>query len=128
MAEPRWLSRRVVLLIHAELLAEHGGAQGLPAGGGDLIELALAKPRNLLAYSPMADIAELAACYLVGFCRGHAFVDGNKRLALAATATFLILNDAPLKASEADAYEFVMGVAEGRYAETDAAAWIRTNL
>lgn len=127
MAEPVWLSRRIILMIHAELLAEHGGAPGIPAGGGGLIDLVLAKPRNLLAYTPTADTADLAACYLVGFCRGHAFVDGNKRVALAAAATFLLLNNAPLQASEADAYDFVIGVAEGRYAESDAAAWIRAN-
>jgi death-on-curing protein len=121
-----WLPVEAVIIIHGEQIGEHGGAPGVRDEG--LLRSALARSQNLHAYEPNTGLARLAASYAYGIARNHAFVDGNKRLALAATATFLILNDAPLKASEADAYEFVMGVAEGRYAETDAAAWIRTNL
>lgn len=125
MREPRWLSRLFVDAIHSELLLEHGGAPGIREGGEDMIESALARPRNRLAYEPDSDLADLAAAYLFGLTRNHGYIDGNKRVGFAAAATFLLLNGVRLTASEADAYETVIGVVEGRLSETDAGQWIR---
>jgi death-on-curing protein len=125
MAEPRWLSRLLVDVIHSELLSEHGGAPGIRAGGDDLIESALARPRQRYAYEPSSDLAALAASYLFGFAKNHGYVDGNKRVALATAATFLLLNGVRLTASEVEAYDAVIGVAEGRLPEADVASWIR---
>lgn len=127
MAEPRWLSRLLVDVIHSELLQEHGGATGLRAGGDDLIESALARARNRFAYAPESDLATLAAAYLFGLTRNHGYVDGNKRVGFAAAATFLVLNGVRLTASEVEAYDLVIGVVEGRYSEDAVADWIRTN-
>lgn len=127
MAEPRWLTRLVVDTIHSELLLEHGGAPGIRQGGEDMIESALARPRNRLAYEPDSDLADLAAAYLFGFTRNHGYIDGNKRVGFAAAATFLLLNGARLTASEADAYEAVIGLVEGRLTEVEAAQWIRAH-
>lgn len=129
MAEPRWLSRLVVDTIHAELLREHGGARGVREGGDDLIESALARPRNRFAYRPAGcDPCDLAAAYLFGLARNHGYLDGNKRVALAAAATFLLVNDWRLMADEGSAYETVIAVAAGRLGEKALAAWIRANL
>jgi death on curing protein len=127
MQEPRWLTRLIVDAMHAELIAEHGGAPGVRAGGDDLIEGALARPRNRWAYQPESDLADLAAAYLFGLTKNHGYVDGNKRIGFAAAATFLLLNGLRLMATEPDAYDMVVGVAEGRYSEEEAAAWIRDN-
>jgi death-on-curing protein len=127
MDEPRWLTRRVVDVIHFELLQEHGGAPGVREGGDDLIESALARPRNRFAYAPESDLAALGAAYLFGLVRNHGYVDGNKRVAFACAATFLRLNGVRLTASEPDAYHAVIGAVEGRYTEEDLAAWIRAN-
>ena len=75
----RWVDRRALLLLHADSLAEHGGAAGLRDEG--LLDSALARPLNLAAYGE-PDFAALAASYGVGLARNHAFVDGNKRAAL----------------------------------------------
>lgn len=127
MDEPRWLTRPIVDAMHAELIAEHGGSPGVRAGGEHLIESALARPLNRFAYESEADLADLAASYLVGLVKNHGYVDGNKRIGFAAAATFLLLNGLRLTASEPDAYELVVGVADGTYSEEQAAAWIRTN-
>jgi death on curing protein len=127
VSEPRWLSRLLVDVIHSELLQEHGGAAGVRAGGDDLIESALARARNRYAYALESDLAMLAAAYLFGLTRNHGYVDGNKRVGFAAAATFLVLNGVRLTASEADAYELVIGVVEGRYSEDEVAHWIRMN-
>jgi death-on-curing protein len=127
VGEPRWLTRLIVDAIHSELLLDHGGAAGVRAGGDDLLESALARPKNRLAYEPDSDLATLAAAYLFGLVKNHGYVDGNKRVGFAAAATFLLLNGSRLTASEADAYEAVMGAVEGRRTEPDIADWLRAN-
>ncbi len=127
MGEPRWLTRPIVDAIHSELLLEHGGAAGIAAGGDDLLESALARPKNRLAYAPDSDLATLAAAYLFGLVKNHGYVDGNKRVGFAAAATFLLLNGLRLTALEADAYDAVIGAAEGSRTESDIADWFRGN-
>jgi death-on-curing protein len=125
--EPRWLSRWIVDTIHSELLLEHGGAPGVRAGGDDLLESALARPKNRLAYEPTSDLATLAAAYLFGLVKNHGYVDGNKRVAFAAAATFLLLNGLRLIASETDAYDAVIATVEDRLTEPGLAGWFRAN-
>ncbi|MGF1470383.1 MAG: type II toxin-antitoxin system death-on-curing family toxin [Rubrobacteraceae bacterium] len=125
MREPRWLNRLVVDVIHAELLQEHGGLPGVREGGEDLIESALARPRNRFAYDPECDLADLAAAYLFGFVKNHGYADGNKRVGFAAAVTFLLLNGRRLTAPEEAAYDTVIGLAEGRNPEPEVADWFR---
>ena len=78
-----WLSRRFILAIHDEQLAEHGGALGVRDEG--LLESALARPPNRAGYGE-PDVAELAALYAIAIVRNHPFVDGNKRVSVTVTA------------------------------------------
>jgi len=125
--EPRWLTRQMVDAIHSELLLEHGGAAGITAGGEDLLESALARPKNRRAYEPDSDLPALAAAYLFGLVKNHSYVDGNKRVGFASAATFLLLNGLRLTASEAEAYNAVIAIAEGRSNESDLVVWLRGN-
>ncbi len=120
----RWIDKRLLLILHDESLAEHGGASGLRDEG--LLDSALARPLNLLAYgSP--DTADLAASYGFGLAKNHAFVDGNKRAAFLAVGLFLALNGFRLNAAQADATLTVMSVASGDIDELAFARWIRAN-
>ena len=80
-----WLSRDLVLAIHDEQIAEHGGAAGLRDAG--LLDSALARPLNLASYGT-PDIAELGATYALAIARNHLFIDGNNLWALAASGAF----------------------------------------
>ena len=120
----RWIDRRLLVILHDESLAEHGGASGLRDEG--LLESALARPLNLVAYGD-PDVADLAAAYGVGLAKNHAFVDGNKRAAFLAVGLFLRLNGHRLKASQADATVTMLGVAAGEIDEAGFAQWLRTN-
>ena len=93
-----WLSLKIVLAIHDEQLAEHGGATGLRDAG--LLESALARPLNHASYAD-PEVAELAALYALGIVRNHPFVDGNKRTGYVARETFLELNGALFPVSDA---------------------------
>ncbi|MEJ7609383.1 MAG: Fic family protein [Bryobacteraceae bacterium] len=77
MNQPNWISRKALLFLHEESLAVFGGARGLRDEG--LLDSALARPQNLLAYLPASTIAEMAASYCCGVAKNHTFVDGNKR-------------------------------------------------
>ena len=120
-----WVETDIVLAIHEEQLAEHGGADGVRDMG--LLESALARPQNLLAYGK-PDLADLAAAYAAGIARNHPFVDGNKRTACVVAETFVELNDAEIAADDASAYEAMLGLAEGRIDEKAFATWMRPQL
>ena len=122
MAEWKWISRRALLLLHGESLAEHGGAPGRRDEG--LLDSALARPQQLLAYGE-PDFAALAAAYAYGIARNHPFVDGNKRAALLAAGMFLMLNGHRLQASQADVVLTIRALAAGNLEESTLASWIR---
>jgi death-on-curing protein len=121
----RWVDRRALLLLHADSLAEHGGATGLRNEG--LLESALARPLNLALYGH-PDVADLAASYGMGLAKNHAFVDGNKRAAFLAVGLFLGLNGQRLVTTQADATTTMLSVAEGSLDEPACAAWIRARI
>ena len=120
----RWIDQRVLLLLHDESIAEHGGAPGIRNPG--LLESALARPLNLAACGE-PDFADLAASYGVGLAKNHAFVDGNKRAAFMAVGLFLALNGWRLTASQAEATLAMIDVASGALDEAAFAAWLRAH-
>jgi death on curing protein len=124
MIEPRWLDRRVILLLHAEALAAHGGIPGLR--DASLLDSALARPVNQYHYNPAADLALLAAAYGFGLAKNHAFADGNKRIAFIATVLFLRSNGYRLVSEPLDEIRTMMSLASGELSENDFAAWLRT--
>ena len=120
-----WIDRRVLLMLHDESLAEHGGASGIRDEG--LLDSALARPLNLAAYGE-PDLAALAASYAVGLAKNHAFVDGNKRAAFLGMGLFLYLNGSKLIASQADATVTMLAVASGDIVEAALGEWIRRHM
>lgn len=125
MSQWKWVNRQVLLLLHDESLAEHGGAPGLR--NESLLDSALARPLNLALYeSP--DIASLAASYGVGLAKNHAFVDSNKRAAFLAVGLFLAINGYRLSATQVDATLTVTDVAAGAMDEAAFAQWIREHI
>jgi death-on-curing protein len=107
------------------LIAEHGGSPGLRDEG--LLESALARPVNLLAYGD-PDLPAPAAAYAAGIIANHPFVDGNKRSGFAAAATFLDRNGFELTASEVAATRMTLGLAASEVSEDQYAAWLRANI
>ncbi len=124
-SEYRWISKRALLVLHEESIAEFGGARGLRDEG--LLESALARPRNTHAYNTAATLAELAASYGYGVAKNHAFVDGNKRAAFLCIGLFLAINGYRLTASQVDAIETMLSVAAGTMTEEALGLWIAQN-
>lgn len=122
-----WLLEETLTAIHHRQIAEHGGSEGLRDEG--LLSSALALPQNLLAYDESrADLASLAAAYAYGSARNHPFIDGNKRTALVAARTFLILNGVDLDATQDEKVLTFLNLAEGAISEEELADWIRKRI
>jgi death-on-curing protein len=124
VSEPLWLAIDAVRAIHQELIAEYGGSPGIRDVG--LLESALARPRQLLAYGDPG-LFELAAAYAFGIVRNHPFVDGNKRTGMMAAYVFLRINGYRLEASEAEAVVVFQDLAAGEIDEAVLAKWIEAN-
>jgi death-on-curing protein len=127
MVQIVWLLEETVMAIHQRQISEHGGSEGLRDEG--LLASALARPQNVLAYAqPPPDLAVLAAAYAYGIARNHPFVDGNKRTALVAARTFLLLNGVNLEANQDEKYLTFLELAQGTLTEEQLADWIRKRI
>ncbi|MHB8883985.1 MAG: type II toxin-antitoxin system death-on-curing family toxin [Methylovirgula sp.] len=126
MSAFQFLDRDIILAIHEEQLAQHGGRVGIRDEG--LLESALTRPVNRAAYDPATDIATLAAAYAFGLAKNHPFLDGNKRTAYVAMELFLLDNGFALLSSDEDSLLTMLKLAAGEMGEEDYAAWIRNTV
>jgi death-on-curing protein len=110
-------------------LAAHGGGRGIRDEA--LLESAVAAPQASMMGQPLiSDPVEIAAAYLFYLCRNHAFIDGNKRSALAACLVFLESNNLlPGTKLFTDEWEaFVLDVAASRLDRDETTARLRKLL
>ena len=121
----KWVTHSVVLAIHEEQIAEHGGTPGIRDMG--LLESALARPQNLAAYGD-PDLAAMAAAYAFGIARNHPFLDGNKRTSYVVTLVFLRLNGSDVQADEASRLDMWLRLAAGDVTEESSTTWLRSRL
>ena len=122
MSEPVWIDEQDALTLHDRLLALHGGAAGVRDGG--LLQSALARPQQHLAYAEAAGIVQLAAILTAAIVRNHPFVDGNKRTGFVVGVLFLELNGCAFTASEEEAAQAVLALASGTLDENGYAAFL----
>jgi len=118
-----WVPLDAVLAIHDEQISEHGGIRGTRDLA--MVDSALARPRNLLAYGE-PDAAGVAAAYGFGLCNNHGFLDGNKRTAYVVAETFLDLNGYAVTASDEQVVGTMLAVASGVMSEELLARWFRS--
>lgn len=121
--EPRWVERAFVEALHHDQLQTYGGRYGVR--DENLLESALARPRQKRTYEDHTDVFDLAASYAFGIAKNHPFADGNKRTAFAVMTVVLAVNGVPLRATEPDAILTMLGVAVGELGEPELAAWCR---
>jgi len=120
---PTWVEKAVVLAVHEEQLAEHGGRPGLRDEGG--LESSLSRPVNLSLYEPNLDLCDLAAAYAAGLGQRQSFIDGNKRVSSVVTELFLGLNGLDLVATDAEIVSTWKLLAANKMTQEQMAAWIR---
>jgi len=122
MATYAYLTIDDVLYLHAEQLRQFGGAQGVRDEG--LILSALLRPQT----GYYGDLIEEAAALWESLAMNHGFVDGNKRVAFAATNVFLGLNGLQLTSDAPAIIAFIYQHLEaGTFRKDVLDAWLRTN-
>ncbi len=89
MSEPVFLTSEQIEGFHKRSLEFYGGSDGIR--DRSLFEGAVAQAQNVYWYAN-ADLFDIAAAYCFHIAQAQAFIDGNKRTAVAAGLTFLKLN------------------------------------
>ena len=119
-----FLSVDMVLQIHKRVIEEFGGDLGLRDRG--LLESAVAMPHSTFGGSFLhAGLAEKAGAYLFHLCSNHAFIDGNKRVAVTAAEIFILANGCELSAGDDELIEVTLGVAQGQVSKNDVIEFFR---
>jgi death on curing protein len=129
----RFLSLADVIALHEQMMIATGwSAAPLRAGGEGLLESAVMRPQFAAFYED-ADLIRQAALLAVGISQAQAFLDGNKRTAFHAAATFLIRNDVDITVLDPlEMAKQLDAVAEREGSLTEATssfeAWLRRGL
>jgi death-on-curing protein len=112
-----------VLAMHSDQIERYGGAPGLRDQG--LLEAALYRPQT----GYYASLIEEAAALWESLSQNHAFIDGNKRVAFAATYTFLAINGARLMADAGETYAFIAALYQSNNFSFDKLVpWLRAHV
>ena len=127
MKDPAFLTLDEVLALHADQIERYGGTHGIRDVA--LLESALAAPAATFAGGFLhPTLPEMAAAYLFHLVKNHPFLDGNKRVGLAAAIAFLGLNDRWIEADPATVAELVVAVVEGRTGKAEVAVFVKEHL
>ena len=111
------------LELHEQLIQRFGGSAGVRDLG--LLESALLRPQT--GYYDTLSLQ--AAALLQSLIQNHCFLDGNKRLAFAATAVFLRMNGYRLKVEADSGESFLINEAIINKASIeDIATWLETHM
>lgn len=125
MTDVIFLDARTVKQLHKMQIENFGGTHGLRDEG--MLDSALNRPINKSGYGS-GDICDLAAAYLFGLARNHAFLDGNKRIAIVTAGIFLMENGFMIQSEEARLYQFVMAVASGEIDEDGVSRFLKDHI
>lgn len=111
------------LYLHGALIERFSGAEGVLDHG--LLESVLARPRSEYYKS----LSEQAAALRHSLAINHPFCDGNKRMSLALTAVFLLMNGYQLNSSANESERFVVKIASGKVRSVkEIALWLEKRM
>ena len=123
----RVLSKRQVLMLHAVLIAESGGCDGIRDEG--LLDSAINMPLQTFASKDLyPTVLEKAARLGFGLIRNHPFFDGNKRIGTHAMLVFLAINGITLSYEDDDLISTILSVASGKLDDTGLLNWLQEHI
>jgi len=126
MNEPHWITKDILLAVHAELLNRFGGLSGIRDEG--LLDSALNRPKHLVSYGSPT-LFQMAAAYSHEIVKNNPFLNGNKRTGFMSAYIFLGVNGWSLEAPEEEAVLEALALAAGETSEEAYAAWLeRTSV
>lgn len=126
MNQPIFIPKKVILLLHEQLIDRYGGATGLR--DENLLDSAIEQPKAIFDGDFLHEsLYHMAAAYGFHLCMNHPFVDGNKRIALVAIDVFLQRNGYEIIASEEETYQIIIKLSAGQLTKPDLAEWLKVN-
>ena len=123
MAGPNYLSVADVLAMHMVVIKRYGGTDGIRDMGA--LESAVARPQS----GYYKDVIESAAALLESLAINHPFLDGNKRVAFAATDTILRINGFRFTSDSNSIYKALMKFFDtGNFKLASLEPWLRSSV
>lgn len=115
MSSFRFVTLEEAILLQAQSVERFGGSPGIRDEGTLESSLNAAKQR---AFYEDASLAICAATYAHHLTNAHAFIDGNKRVALGVALTFLYVNGTSLNATNTEVRDLILGIAASEITRT----------
>ena len=120
-----FIPKKVILLLHEELIDRYGGSSGVR--DIKLLDSALAQPKATFGDNYLHDdIFKMAAAYGYHLCN-NPFVDGNKRIALVAMDIFLQKNGYEIIAPEKETYSTIIKLSSSQLDKESLTKWLVDN-
>ena len=121
------LTLDVALAIHDDMIERYGGSHGIRDLG--LIQSALARPQASFGGEDLyPTILDKAAALFHSLIFNHAFMDGNKRTSITATARFLYVNGYELIAEKEEFVAFPLRVENKHLSLEEIAGWLEGHV
>jgi death-on-curing protein len=122
-----YLSVTQLIELYRVLVHDFGGREGLRDRGA--LEASAARPAATFDGEDLyPDAPAKAAALMHSLALNHPFVDGNKRLAAAASELFLRVNGVELRASDEEFEALTLAVAAGEIEIEALAIWFRQRV
>jgi len=121
------LTKEQIILLHAQLIKETGGSDGIRDEG--LLDSAILSPfQSFDGKDLYPSVFEKGARLGFGLVQNHAFVDGNKRIGAHAMLVFLALNGFAFSYTQKELTEIILSVASGKKDCDDLLLWLQSHL
>ncbi len=121
------LSKRQILMLHAALIAQSGGMDGLRDEG--LLDSAVSAPLQTFDGRELyPTLLEKAARLGYGLIRNHPFADGNKRIGTHAMLVFLDINNVSISYEDEELINLVLRLASGDLDDSALLDWLKAHV
>ena len=114
------------IIIHLRLMQRCGEIR-FGIDSRDLIESALARPRQSAVYEN-ADVVRQAATLYFGLIKNHPWVGGNKRTATALVDEFLYRNGYEIETTMSEIIELVLKIEADNFKVIEIEEWLRERI
>ena len=122
-----YLSIAQVVALHEALIGAFGGVLAIRDRG--MLEAAVARPAMTFGGEDLyVDLAARAAALMHSLALNHPFIDGNKRIGVAAAEFFVERNGHAVHAADEEIEEVTLAVAEGAVGVEALTIWFRQRL
>ena len=122
-----YLSLAQIVALHRALIERFGGTADVRDKGA--LEAAVARPAMTFAGEDLyPDIAAKAAALMHSLVLSHPFIDGNKRVGVAAAELFILANGSELISRDNELEDLTFSVARGEMEIEPLIIWFRQRM